>query len=603
MCRPDDSMGVSNIWTPRRTTKLWPRQPGYQRHPFSPDISQQPYSPPPPPSPIKKAPPPKAASLLSSELGETADALRDEAAELESQIKVQAIPLKIQLGQLMLSKDDFLKKILKDWNSKGKDELKKAELRLNLRNVGLNATSAEADDLFDYWDTSGDGSLDMNELRQALMGVMKEARNWKIAPDPLHEKAEALRHRAKLTDEAAAATAQAESIEKQLTEMTEQLESRADVRLGALLFRRRIKPGAVVTQWSKSRGEHAMELSKKEFRDAVIKLGVQAPTTVQDIDNVFDQFDEDGGGFMDQDEAKKMIKELQKTAEKAEHEKWIMSRDAERMRNKAHKISSLAQAAPMPEPAPLPAYNAVESQPLPTPAQEAKKTPKKKKKAPAVQPSASESEAVDLVPALDVDGRADTDNIDMMSERSIDADPMLMAADGDSATVAFQAATRLSNLDLSRAWNAWMEMREHQIYFHEVLEDAARRFRNPLLYRAINTWQTYHADSKKSMHRVRKSLRMMKLKDLIYAWTVWRTFLKRERLYSFGIMAFAAKSMPHVKMAFFTWRSQLVMRPETKPQTGGAIDLCRALRRCFDRDGPASGRGQVPSAGIELLQA
>ena len=264
MCRPDDSMGVSNIWTPRRTTKLWPRQPGYQRHPFSPDISQQPYSPPPPPSPIKKAPPPKAASLLSSELGETADALRDEAAELESQIKVQAIPLKIQLGQLMLSKDDFLKKILKDWNSKGKDELKKAELRLNLRNVGLNATSAEADDLFDYWDTSGDGSLDMNELRQALMGVMKEARNWKIAPDPLHEKAEALRHRAKLTDEAAAATAQAESIEKQLTEMTEQLESRADVRLGALLFRRRIKPGAVVTQWSKSRGEHAMELSKKE---------------------------------------------------------------------------------------------------------------------------------------------------------------------------------------------------------------------------------------------------------------------------------------------------------------------------------------------------
>ena len=34
------------------------------------------------------------------------------------------------------------------------------------------------------------------------------------------------------------------------------LHARADVRLGLLLHKRKIKPGAVVTQWAKSKGEH-----------------------------------------------------------------------------------------------------------------------------------------------------------------------------------------------------------------------------------------------------------------------------------------------------------------------------------------------------------
>ena len=37
------------------------------------------------------------------------------------------------------------------------------------------------------------------------------------------------------------------------------------VRLGMLLQKRKIKPGAVVTQWSHSRGKHQGELSKAEL--------------------------------------------------------------------------------------------------------------------------------------------------------------------------------------------------------------------------------------------------------------------------------------------------------------------------------------------------
>ena len=120
---------------------------------------------------------------------------------------------------------------------------------------------------------------------------------------------------------------QAETMEGELEALVEALDSRADVRLGQLLSKRKIKPGAVVTQWSKSRGEHAGELSKAEFRTAVAALGLSNRTTVADIDAVFDTFDEDGGGYMDTDEAKAMIKGLQATAEEAERDKRRKGRE------------------------------------------------------------------------------------------------------------------------------------------------------------------------------------------------------------------------------------------------------------------------------------
>ena len=50
---------------------------------------------------------------------------------------------------------------------------------------------------------------------------------------------------------------------------------------------------------------------RQEFRTAVENLGISFPTTTADIDAVFDTFDEDGGGYMDTDEATAMIKGLQ----------------------------------------------------------------------------------------------------------------------------------------------------------------------------------------------------------------------------------------------------------------------------------------------------
>ena len=46
--------------------------------------------------------------------------------------------LRVRFGLLLLSKDDFIKRILKDWDTKGRGEFLKGEFRLNLRNLGLN---------------------------------------------------------------------------------------------------------------------------------------------------------------------------------------------------------------------------------------------------------------------------------------------------------------------------------------------------------------------------------------------------------------------------------------------------------------------------------
>ena len=84
-----------------------------------------------------------------------------------------------------------------------------------------------------------------------------------------------------------------EKLEQKLAAMLQEHSVSAEIRLGEVLAKRCIKPGQVVQQWSTSRGQHAGELSKKEFRVAVQGLGLaNAGVSETDIDDVFDKFDE-----------------------------------------------------------------------------------------------------------------------------------------------------------------------------------------------------------------------------------------------------------------------------------------------------------------------
>lgn len=163
------------------------------------------------------------------------------------------------------------------------------------------------------WDDDRGGTLDLKELGVALQGCQAQARQWRQEQtlNPALSRATVLRDRARFYDEAAKATLEAEGMEAQLKELEASLEARTDIKLGYLLSMRRIKPGAVVTTWAKSRGEHAGELSRAEFRHQCQQLRLHQsgnrPTSGEEIDAIFDEYDSDKGGYMDQEEAKEMV--------------------------------------------------------------------------------------------------------------------------------------------------------------------------------------------------------------------------------------------------------------------------------------------------------
>ena len=78
------------------------------------------------------------------ELVERASQLR---AQAESMMGSAPAPsIRVQLGQVLLALDSkSFESMLKKWDQKGKGEFMKAEMRLNLRNAGLNISSAESD--------------------------------------------------------------------------------------------------------------------------------------------------------------------------------------------------------------------------------------------------------------------------------------------------------------------------------------------------------------------------------------------------------------------------------------------------------------------------
>lgn len=225
------------------------------------------------------------------ELTEQAKALNNEALDLEKQAKQRVQPVIVQLGQIFVKRPELIKKVVREWDTKGKGEYLKAEFRLHMRSLGLNCSSADSDAMFDGWDGDGGGTLDAKELTGALHAAMEKANKWQreIDSDPKASRALLLRRRATLADEAAEAAQQADELEDEFHNFEISVAENAEMRLGELLLKRRIKPGSVVINWSKSRGIHSEEVSKKEFRDGVSALGLAGSNVkVQDIDTIFE---------------------------------------------------------------------------------------------------------------------------------------------------------------------------------------------------------------------------------------------------------------------------------------------------------------------------
>jgi Ca2+-binding EF-hand superfamily protein len=477
---------------------------------------------PPPPPPLKRPPPVQAAPASAETLEQTAADLLAKAEELESQ-KV-APSVRMQLGLLLTSSDDYIKRCLKDWDTKGKGEFLRAEFRLNLRNTGLNTTSAEADALFDSWDEDRGGSLDLKELRTALEALKREAQIFKSTPDPNVERARALRHRAALAQDAARATAAAERMEQESEELTAELDGAADIQLGGLLFKRRIKPGAVVTNWAKSRGAHAGELSKAEFREQVLLLGVNG-TSAAEIDDVFDTFDEDGGGWMDADEAASMVKALQSKSEKAEHDKRAKANAARAMRSKATKKAVVAMA-PRPEeteapPSPEPAEQTAQAHSGGSEGPVKKRRGKKKAPPSSGSPSARapSPSSIALEAVSNAMNAAGTAIVGLMSDRAAQRQKKALENANEATERNFkQFLAMLQRLQSARAFRTWRANKEAIRHALQELEHGARGLKNPFVLKGMNTWVAWYEGRVETIRLLTLSTRHLKHHELLHGW-------------------------------------------------------------------------------------
>ena len=425
---------------------------------------------------------------------ELATTLLRDATELEKFLKDKKPSVQIQLGLMLLSSDEIVKKILKDWDKRGKGEFAKAEFRLNLREFGLNASSADADSLFDSWDEDKGGVLDLKELRSALIRVRAEAAKWRDTPDPELERAKDLRRRAEMAMDAAKTAKRADELEAELDELTTKLESKADVRLGALLVRRCIKPSTVVMQWSTSRGDHAGELSKVEFRKAVQQLGLDSkgpnPTTIEDIDAVFDTFDADHGGYLDIEEAKTMLVSLEKAAEEAEHERFHKRQAAQRMRASATRKAKAA-TTPAPEP---------------SEADEASADP--------------DSPGSDMH-LLSIDALFEPDSPTLPGGGS------RLRQDAKAAQKVEQAlrkaAVRWRSRELARAWGTWFDLMEERA----ALRWAVFKLLQPAKRKAWMSWTEFVNARSNALATIREALNHLAYGEEFAAYQLWAEATRR----------------------------------------------------------------------------
>ena len=213
----------------------------------------------------KKAP---AVFMNRGQLLEVAKQLRDQA-EAEAGKKFDTLTSK--LGNLLNQKGVKVGALVTEWDRNKDGDISKTEFRINVRKLGMTDDVHDIDKLYDELDESGDGSLDLGELRVALKKLQDDAGAAAKQGALVQEHAAGLLKVAEAFDLAAVDAEKVEMAEVQLERMKNNRSAAS--RLGALLTSRNVKIGDVVRQWDKD-GDGSVD--PKEFRTHLIKLGFKA---------------------------------------------------------------------------------------------------------------------------------------------------------------------------------------------------------------------------------------------------------------------------------------------------------------------------------------
>lgn len=254
-----------------------------------------------------------AAPLLSSAaLTAIGAALLAQATEMETKVEA-AKTLPVLVGEALLLKETNIPQLVKSWAKNGEDPITKMEFRQHIRKMIDKPDTKSIDDLFASLDGNTSASIELADLKTSLKKLTEKAVRNKRDAKGARTRIDLLRERGIQANETAATTATWEQANEEIDAI--QKNKGIEARLGTLLAQKAssMKISDIIQKWDTS-GDGV--ISKEEFRSNVKKLGLVAANI--EIDGLFDQLDDDGGGTLDQQEIKKAFRNLLEMASKSD---------------------------------------------------------------------------------------------------------------------------------------------------------------------------------------------------------------------------------------------------------------------------------------------
>ena len=250
---------------------------------------------------------PRINSVASSELRAIAAKYMERVLAEEDKLGDKHKLLKQRVGEALWSTQAKVKELVASWARDGHGAINKMDFRKHVRKVVDEPEVKKIDALFNDWDDDGGGTLDTAELTAAMKQLQEEAKRLKERNQKIFEQRDRFQARVDSANAAADMMAEAEVAQEQLEQL---LSSRSvGCAIGAVLVKKSLKVGDVVNAWDSTRGE----VDKKQFQTNVGKsMGIKA--TSEELEALFDSFDEDAGGTLDLEELKLALNSLKEAS-------------------------------------------------------------------------------------------------------------------------------------------------------------------------------------------------------------------------------------------------------------------------------------------------
>ena len=241
-----------------------------------------------------------ALERQSSNVGERGAALNSTV-----QLNAEDGDVQDQLRQILIDNAVRVIDLFRDWDDDGNGRVDKKEFRKAMRALGLDVPRKDVDGLFDTFDPDGGGSIDYKELNKAL--------KRKVALDPSMEAGAVpieLKAKNKSSKSLPGLSPRGGSRKGEVgaaLNSAVQIDTESDVpiqeQLRDILIDNSVRVIDLFRDWD---DDGDGKVSKKEFRKAMVALGLSVPR--KEADGLFDTFDPDGGGSIDYKELQKALK-------------------------------------------------------------------------------------------------------------------------------------------------------------------------------------------------------------------------------------------------------------------------------------------------------